>query len=293
MQGAQEALKEHHGIILSASVINKVTQEIGAQARTFNSEIEPPEKSNPLLIVEIDGSMVPIVEYGEANEKQKKSGLKHDRNCHWKEFRLCTVSVLEESKTTYGITRGLPFEAGCMMYETCRIRGMNEFTHIHGVGDGAPWIAEQYEEQFGANHEFLIDFFHVSEYLGEASKVVGSELEGREWYKAQREKLRTNREHEVVKDLEDLYELNPELEPIEKCLRYLANRIDHLNYASAIAEDLPIGSGEVESGHRSVLQKRLKKPGAWWTMANAETMAHLKTLQANGLWSGFWEKIAA
>lgn len=293
MEGAQEALKEHHGITLSASVINKVTQEIGAKAREFNSEIEAPEKSNPLLIVEIDGSMVPIVEYGEASEKQKKSGLKHDRNCHWKEFRLCTVSVLEESRTTYGVTRGAPFEAGCMMLETCRTRGMNEFTHIHGVGDGAPWIAEQYEEQFGANHEFLIDFFHVSEYLGEASKVVGSELEGREWYKTQREKLCTNRESEVVKNLEDLHELNPELKPIEKCLRYLANRMEHLNYASAIAEDLPIGSGEVESGHRSVLQKRLKKPGAWWTMANAETMAHLKTLQANSYWNDFWDELAA
>ena len=27
---------------------------------------------------------------------------------------------------------------------------------------------------------------------------------------------------------------------------------------------------EVESGHRSVLQKRLKKPGAWWAMGNTD-----------------------
>ena len=90
-----------------------------------------------------------------------------------------------------------------------------------------------------------------------------------------------------------LHEVNPAHEAIEKCHRYLANRIEYLNYASALAADLPIGSGEVESGHRSVLQKRLKKPGAWWTMANAETMAHLKTLQANSYWSDFWEELAA
>jgi len=42
-----------------------------------------------------------------------------------------------------------------------------------------------------------------------------------------------------------------------------------------------------------VLQKRLKKPGAWWTRANAETMAQLKTLQANGDWENLWEKMAA
>lgn len=292
MEGTHEALKEHLGLTLSTSVINKITQQIGSEARKFNSEIEAPEEGTPLLVVEIDGSMVPIVEYGEASEKQKKSGLKRDRNCFWKEFRLCTVSVPEEARTTYGITTGAPFEAGCMMYETCLTRGMDESTHIHGVGDGAPWIADQYEEQFGANHTFFIDFFHVSEYLSDASKVVGAEFKGKEWYQTQREKLRTNKECEVVESLAVLHEAKPEQEAIEKCHRYLANRVEHLNYASALAEDLPIGSGEVESGHRSVLQKRLKKPGAWWTMANAETMAHLKTLQANCLWSDFWEKIA-
>lgn len=230
MEGTQKALKEHLGITLSVSVINKVTQEIGAEARKFNSEIEDPEKDSPLLVVEIDGSMVPIVEYGEASEKQKKSGLKRDRSCFWKEFRLCTVSVPEEARTTYGITTGTPFEAGCMMYETCRTRGMNESTHIHGVGDGAPWIADQYEEQFGANHNFFIDFFHVSEYLSDASKEVGMKFEGKEWYQTQREKLRTNRELEVVNSLAILHEENPDQEAIEKCHRYLSNRIEHPSY---------------------------------------------------------------
>jgi hypothetical protein len=60
-----------------------------------------------------------------------------------------------------------------------------------------------------------------------------------------------------------------------------------------LAEDLPIGSGEVESGHRSVLQKRLKKPGAWWHKPNAESMGQIKTLQANGHSGNLWQKIAA
>jgi hypothetical protein len=31
---------------------------------------------------------------------------------------------------------------------------------------------------------------------------------------------------------------------------------------------LPIGSGEIESGHRYVFQNRLKISGAWWKMEN-------------------------
>jgi len=36
--------------------------------------------------------------------------------------------------------------------------------------------------------------------------------------------------------------------------------------------NLPIGSGEVESAHRYVIQERLKLPGAWWAHPNAQAM---------------------
>ncbi len=58
---------------------------------------------------------------------------------------------------------------------------------------------------------------------------------------------------------------------------------------SPLEAGLPIGSGEVESGHRSVLQARLKKPGA----GHAENMAHLKVLQENNHWEEFWAQKAA
>ena len=90
-----------------------------------------------MLVVEIDGSMVPVVEYGELGGEQKASGLKRNRNCFWKEFRLCTASRPEGSETRYAVTDGSPFEAGCMMYRNCQLEGMDEATHIHGVADGA------------------------------------------------------------------------------------------------------------------------------------------------------------
>jgi hypothetical protein len=35
-----------------------------------------------------------------------------------------------------------------------------------------------------------------------------------------------------------------------------------------LAAGLPIGSGEIESAHRYVIQNRLKIAGAWWKMEN-------------------------
>ena len=73
-------------------------------------------------------------------------------------------------------------------------------------------------------------------------------------------------------------------------IRYLSNRIDQLDYRSAIEKDLPIGSGMIESGHRHVLQARLKKAG--WTQENAESMAPLRVARANEEDQLYWKKAA-
>jgi hypothetical protein len=57
--------------------------------------------------------------------------------------------------------------------------------------------------------------------------------------------------------------------PVRVCHRYIGNHREQLKYREAIAAGLPIGSGEVEGGHRYVVQERLKKAGAWWKPENA------------------------
>jgi hypothetical protein len=78
------------------------------------------------------------------------------------------------------------------------------------------------------------------------------------------------------------------------CLRYLSARIDQLDYAKAIVQNLPIGSGEVESAHRYIIQTRLKLPGAWWLTANAQHIVNLRCMRQSNRWNTYWdEKLAA
>lgn len=77
--------------------------------------------------------------------------------------------------------------------------------------------------------------------------------------------------------------------PCAAVLRDLEARRDYLDYAGARARGLPIGSGEIESGHRSVIQKRLKIAGAWWLEASAEKMLALRTTRANQEWESYWK----
>jgi len=52
---------------------------------------------------------------------------------------------------------------------------------------------------------------------------------------------------------------------------------------------LPIGSGEIESAHRYIIQRRLKLVGAWWKADNVKSMLSLRVLRANGDWNNYWE----
>ncbi len=72
--------------------------------------------------------------------------------------------------------------------------------------------------------------------------------------------------------------------PVRACHRYISNRADQFDYPHALAAELPIGSGEIESAHRYVIQERLKIPGAWWKVENADKMLALRTMRANGNW---------
>ena len=58
----------------------------------------------------------------------------------------------------------------------------------------------------------------------------------------------------------------------------------------ALKEELPIGSGEIESAHYYVIQQRLKLTGAWWKEDKAAKMLALKIIRANGQWEAYWQR---
>jgi hypothetical protein len=80
--------------------------------------------------------------------------------------------------------------------------------------------------------------------------------------------------------------------PIRRCHRYLSARLNQLNYREALAKDLPIGSGEIESAHRYIAQQRLKLPGAWWRTDHADYMLALRITRKNGDWPAHWATLS-
>jgi hypothetical protein len=163
-------------------------------------------------------------------------------------------------------------------------------SQLHVVGDGAEWIQIQCREVFAEQATFLCDFFHVSEYLGNAAPSCRP-AQPTQWRRTQQQRLRRGDVQKVIAALEEHLEPVGSLEeesPVRNAHRYMSNRKHCLDYPRALAQGLPIGSGMIESGHRHVLQARLKKAGTAWLHDNADQIAHLRVLRANRQWQSLW-----
>lgn len=287
-----DKLEEHYGVVLSESTIARITLgHAGKILESLPAQVWPSSAGESrTIIVETDGGMVPIVET-DATQGDRRKGKK----LCWREAKLSLAHV-HGSKTLFfgGTLQGTVDAAGQCLFDCAIQAGFGTATRIHGVGDGAPWIADQVENRFGAQGSYLIDFYHVCDYLSAAGKALTSTLEEQlAWLDLQKLRLKTQAVKDVFEALQPHIELATIADsdaPVRACYRYLFNRPEQLNYQDAIKRDLPIGSGEIESAHRYVVQQRLKRPGAWWQASSAERMLALRIHRANRLWNAYWQR---
>ena len=234
--------------------------------------------------------MLPIVET-DPTQTDKRTGKK----LLWREAKIGLAHAKGSKTLTFGGTlQGDVDTAGQCLFD-CAIHqaGFGTDTPIHGVGDGAPWIADQIEKKFGTQGHYLVDFFHVCDYLSAAGKAINRDEQAyKGWMDEQKARLKTQQANAVLQALQTHLEA-PAVQdsdaPVRQCHRYLNHRTDQLNYQDAIKRDLPIGSGEIESAHRYIVQQRMKRPGAWWRAHNAEHMLALRLNRANHQWDSYWQ----
>jgi len=285
---AATKVKEHYGISLSASSIRQTTMT-HAQALYDNEALNIlPDCCEKIgtIIAEMDGCMVPAVQINEESDDKRKG-----KTLVWKELKLCLAHSEGSNDPFFGGTfSGGVNQAGVQLHHCAKLAGFGEKNQLHAVGDGAKWIADQIEEQFGAKGSYLIDFFHLCDYLSEASPQ-NEEVEGA-WYKEQKALLKKGEAEQVIDALKTRIDAKNEEDPVYKCYRYMTNRKEQLFYEEALKKKLPIGSGEIESAHRYVVQHRFKLAGAWWKSKNIDYMLSLQLNRANNFWDNYWDNLA-
>jgi hypothetical protein len=314
-QLAVDKLKRHYPrLAVSRSTALRMLHRHGAHAREFVAHklagalASAAKQAQPAgvaeLEVEYDGGMIPVATLepiqtpeGQQPERTPVRGLpKRHKNCRWEEAKLGLVQVPGEVEgRLYSVrpTRELDEAFQDLLALAC-LKGWSEQTQVRGLADGARHIRPRMQEAFHAcPFRFILDRPHAKDHLDNAGaqleKLGG--LPKDSWASSALDRLESGAALDVVHELR--LAADQTTDPTAKgTLRleadYFERNQDAVAYQAYRERGWSTASSEVESGHRSVVQVRVKLPGTWWHPDKVPNILALRMIKANGWWQEYW-----
>lgn len=151
--------------------------------------------------------------------------------------------------------------------------------------DGAPWLRHWIADAFPGAVSIL-DFYHLMEHIYDFAEAFFPDKQtATQWAEAQRELFLQSQAAEVVINLEVLPASGQQQRAKAKLLAYLDANFERMDYQhyQTIGCGI-IGSGAIESAHRTVVQKRMKLSGQRWSQQGAKNMLNLRVVYMNNQW---------
>lgn len=283
-----EDLRDNHGVAVSKKFLQSVNQRVGEvlidKEGKWSYDDGLAVEQVESIGISRDGTTAPIKGEGYKETMVGTIGFYNDRG-----ERLHTTYTgcsPEAGKATFDEVFGQEIERALARYP--------EATTV-AVADGAKdnW-------SFLANYTQVqtIDFWHATEYLAEYAKVVYPQAEVRKQWMAEtchKLKYTDASADQILTDMQEYainHSISDKSNPVTKAITYFTNNKEKMSYAENLENGLPIGSGVVEAGCKTLVKQRFSNSGAQWTR---ETMDHLllarSLILTNRRWNQFWKKI--
>ena len=191
-------------------------------------------------------------------------------------------------------------EIGRQLRAECEAVGLAQVDVAIGLTDGGNGLEDCLIKTVfaGLVKEFvlILDFFHVSEHLGEFAKLWCADDGSR---KSQKRTWCHTLKHQGGEALlTELMTLDlalhpPEVQEAHRLLtNYLRNNLHRLDYPTYLANGWQIGSGEIESACKGVIGHRLKGTGMCWREFGTTSLCQLRALHKSehALWDSYWSQ---
>lgn len=301
---ASRRFQEHYGFEVGRTSVARVAERQARRAEAYveqrlqaaRATFEHPLSERPgveYIVAQLDGCEIrtgQIVAI-ETEERTKKRNLpRRRRNEAWRDVRVGLARPANEVDATYVACMDKYPVVVHQIFDAACLRGLSTQTQVVAVADGGNGLREELDAQF-ANLRFVLDRPHLKQHLFETAEACGLVDQERErWVGRITACLDVGTVQPVLDEL--AAHKGRGKHRVTQLLAYLTRFRDAFGYDELKKAGLPIGSGEIESAHRTIPQKRLKLPGAWWHPRSVNPMLALRVLRANGWWDDFWRAAA-
>lgn len=278
---SNEVLKEMLQIEVSETQVYRVTDFYGkAVAATVNEEpVLSPVATDEVLYVEADGSMIYTREEGWSEVKVGR--LFKSSDCLHAEGKPGWIS-----HSQYTAHLGSHKEFTKMMDNLVDRYG-SLGNRLVFVSDGAAWIKNWIEDAFPRAISIL-DYYHACEHLYEFSgSIFCDKAKEKKWTDKQKQWLLEGKVKTVINNIKRIGKNGV---AANQLINYYSNNESRMNYQEYKKIGCGIiGSGAIESAHRTLVQKRMKQSGQRWSWKGAQHMLNLRVVRKNNDWNKITE----
>lgn len=293
--------KEHYHFEIGPSAVSRTTMNTARQAMEYVenklSNMKSDEKDHKVenLLAELDGCEIRTALLFEKEDSTEKTPVYgnpvKEKEINWRDVRIGFSKDLDSGEKIFvGKMDSYP-EVTRHMHMAALSLGMTEETKIIGVADGGNGLSEELKRQF-PGMQFILDKSHLRDHFYDTAKELGIKKKDRpQWVNPRVQEISEGNVSKTMQELEEKYEREEEKnERLKRLIGYIGRFKDALNYNDFKGKGFPIGSGEIESAHKSIPQKRLKLPGACWHPDSIDPMLALRILRADDWWDDFWNQ---
>jgi hypothetical protein len=172
--------------------------------------------------------------------------------------------------------------------------GMDRAQRWIALSDAGAGVEDWLRMNFGRVDAVILDFYHVTEHLGDLARALypADEPTREEWLERWCHRLKHEGGKAVLRELRALPD--DRRETVRKVqgevVGYFENHVHRMDYPTYRAKGWAIGSGPVESACKTVIGKRMKGGGMRWGEDGADEMSHLRALFCSGekQWDAYW-----
>lgn len=283
-----EDLEKNHGRKTSRKLVQNLGAAVGkiALEKELAWEYELPKMEAVVTHISVgrDGTTTPVLQEG---YRETMCGTIGFHNAKGERMHtIYTACAPEYGKMIFD---------GVMDMELARVKKQYPNVAYVGLADGAKNNWAYLESRTGVH---ILDFFHASEYLGEASVAMGKDdAQRHKWHEEACHTLKnkTKGANQILQELKTQsgqYRQGSVPEALSRTITYFENNLERMQYASYLKAGYPIGSGITEAACKVVVKQRLSNSGMRWTIDTVQRMLLLRGLICtSGRWQQFWDHI--